>query len=317
MKRIYKIIPVILFVVLALVLVSSERLPRENEDPYYNTLIRYLNVSHTENGTDKKGLNQSFENVNITGILNISQFTNLNHSLNDSYNDGSVVLIDSTDIKWQMDGKIFAVLDQSDSNTFFRFTPGASAEFRVEGMRFLITNSTGLNKDILDISKDGVGIQIGDTAKDVDINIYGNYIPRTDDLYELGSISSRIRVIHVSNETNSTGNVVLTDASAITTNDAFSSPDVVFRGFYDSGNGETITVSSKEIRLKNFLESASRTGEYRLAFLDNSYNEFVTFEGDTQRVGIGITNPSSLLDVAGTINGSALNLTDDISFHSD
>lgn len=78
-----KSILVISFLMLIVLPIAySQRLPRFQEQPYYNPFIRWLNVSHTENGTLKAGLNISSFDFNSTGTLigNTGNFTYINVS---------------------------------------------------------------------------------------------------------------------------------------------------------------------------------------------------------------------------------------------
>lgn len=67
------IIGSITFLILSTLLVYSERYPLEAENPYYNILINFFNVSHTENGTIKAGLNISSYDLNITNKLFVNK----------------------------------------------------------------------------------------------------------------------------------------------------------------------------------------------------------------------------------------------------
>src|SRR3990167_1888426 len=70
MKFDKKIMSTIIFaVLLSLPIVFGARIPFNNESNWGSIIEQYLNESHTINGTLKKGINASFEFLNITGTL--------------------------------------------------------------------------------------------------------------------------------------------------------------------------------------------------------------------------------------------------------
>ncbi len=99
-----------------------------------------------------------------------------------------------------------------------------------------------------------------------------------------------------------TGSLNIT-AADVADNTSSNTPDIVFVGKYDSNvSGGGIIQSTRNITLRNIVDWNSGVGDYRLAFLSDSGTEFVTFEGDTSRVGIGTTTPQNLLNVLGDAN---------------
>lgn len=73
-----KYTPLFLFFLLAIALVSSQRLPNTASDlnTWGDLLNAYLNASHTPNGTLKAGLNASFFNLNATSGLRLPAESN-------------------------------------------------------------------------------------------------------------------------------------------------------------------------------------------------------------------------------------------------
>ena len=75
---------ILLSIILFILFISSvyaERLPRESENPYYNVLVGWLNVSHTENGTIKADLNRSIYDLNVTNNLIVLGNANITGNL--------------------------------------------------------------------------------------------------------------------------------------------------------------------------------------------------------------------------------------------
>ena len=74
MKNILKTLIILTYLVLGALIVSSARLPTVGGDSanWGNIINSFLDVSHTENGTLKSGLNVSFYDINITGETNIN-----------------------------------------------------------------------------------------------------------------------------------------------------------------------------------------------------------------------------------------------------
>lgn len=88
----------------------------------------------------------------------------------------------------------------------------------------------------------------------------------------------------------------VTDASAL------DSPVWAWEGRYDSdATGSSVTEATRTIGAQLVTEYASSNGQYRLAWTDDAGSEFVTFEGDTQRVGVNATAPNAALDVRGSV----------------
>jgi membrane-associated HD superfamily phosphohydrolase len=86
-------------------------------------------------------------------------------------------------------------------------------------------------------------------------------------------------------------------------NTSVNSPDIILRGKYDSNvSAGGIIQSTRDIILRNIVDWNSASGNYRLAFLNDAGTEFVTFEGDTQRVGIGTTSPQQKLHIVSSAN---------------
>ena len=76
MQKFLRISTIFLFFIIFINSAYAERYPLENENPYYNIFIPFLNVSHTINGTLKSGINVSFYNLNVS--KNIIVIGNLN-----------------------------------------------------------------------------------------------------------------------------------------------------------------------------------------------------------------------------------------------
>ena len=171
----------------------------------------------------RDGTNQLTGNWDAGGfdITADSFIGNVNHSLNDSYNDGSVILIDKNDIEWQMDGETFIVSDQSDANRWFRFTPGGAAEFRVKGMNFIIQNRTG-SVNLFEVVQEANKATFGDgfflESQRVDLEVWGDYLPAKDVNYDLGKSNQRFENLYLSNNLDD-GTNSLTVANAKTAYD--------------------------------------------------------------------------------------------------
>lgn len=98
---------------------------------------------------------------------------------------------------------------------------------------------------------------------------------------------------------NDSGDTLRLDSADASDNAAVDSSTLAFRGSYDSDASATVTPADRDMSLQLVVDYASAAGEYRLAVLDDADAEFVTFEGDTQRVGIQATSPNGVLDVRG------------------
>lgn len=89
---------------------------------------------------------------------------------------------------------------------------------------------------------------------------------------------------------------------------AKSSPTFTFTGKYDSDATAGVISTNRSVSFQNITEAS---GAYRVDVLDNAGAQFVTFEGDTGRVGIGTSAPGYAFDVSnGTANfGGDVNLS--------
>ncbi|KPJ96680.1 MAG: hypothetical protein AMS18_00020 [Gemmatimonas sp. SG8_17] len=72
-----------------------------------------------------------------------------------------------------------------------------------------------------------------------------------------------------------------------------------WRGYYDSDPTGSIITSTRDITARIEMDYAAAAGEYRLAFINDSSEEFFTLEGDTKRVGINTSTPDVELDILG------------------
>ena len=75
-KKLLKRIAILAFLfIVGLIMAYSVSYPSQGLNPYYNALAQWFNVSHNFDGTLKKGLNVSLEDVNITNTLLITNIT--------------------------------------------------------------------------------------------------------------------------------------------------------------------------------------------------------------------------------------------------
>lgn len=181
----------------------------------------------------------------------ISGNTNITHSLDDAYNDGSIITVDSTDVSWQLsDSRSFVVTADAGTKQVFKVAAASAADsvtingnFEVNGATVSLDATsasnfsvTGNNLTLSTLTSGNVVI-----ASAADMTFDDQYLASPIALSESGVTGldarfSNTSIIGALNETLdiASGNNTLDDA---------------YDGVTENGAGRTITVDSGSVQL--------------------------------------------------------------------
>jgi len=283
MRKIIKffVITLLLFVLLVS-FVFSQRLPLESENPYYTGFVRWLNVSHTENGTLKSTLNITFFDFNVTNNLIILGSLNLQGKLNITGNTSiaqDTLFVDNTSNRVGIGtaSPIYTLEVAGDVNISGGLNVSGSTTFRtktdsINGFQVLDANG-GLPVLNVDTTNERVGIGTSSPIKE--LHLVG------------GAISLR-----------------LSDSDASTDQDVNAGIEF-YRG--DNLNRVGFLAFASDSNDIFAIATDYTAGEISLKTGDNS--EAIRIDSN-QNVGIGTEDPTVNLVVVGDVNiTGTLNVT--------
>lgn len=94
---------------------------------------------------------------------------------------------------------------------------------------------------------------------------------------------------------------IVVQPSGITTNGGLkSSPTIAFKGKFDNDPSAGITVGTRIFKLQNTILAGGASPDYRFDLIDHFDNELLSIQGNGN-TGIGVTDPSTILQAAGNI----------------
>jgi len=290
-KKLKILLITLVFLILSSLAVYSAAFPAENLNPYYDGFASFINQSfNTQTGDLDKGLNQSFEIVNITGALiantinatdgNFSGELRVNDALVCSVGNELTALINGTDANFNNVG-IGTTTPQTTLNVV--------GDFIVNGSSIVRTITDSINAfQVLDVNG-GTPIFNVDT---------------TNERVGIGT-SSPIKELHLSGTALS---LRFSDKDASTDQEVNAGME-----FYRGDNLNRVGFLAFASSTNDILALATdyTNGEIRFGTGDNSDRMTIDKNGN---VGIGTTTPTEILTVIG--NGSfTTNLRVDDDFY--